>query len=104
MGDIQYGCVRLLEKVGISIHRLERITRRELEECLREWDTRRWREEMDKKTSLQIYRQHKKKIGEVDHMYDNTPASTLLFQARTNSLPLGNRIHFLRGGDIKCPV
>lgn len=94
----------VLEKVGISIHRVERITRRELEECLREWDTRRWSEGMDKKTSLQLYRQHKKKIGEVDHMYDNRPASTLLFQARTNSLPLGNCIYFLRGGDNKCPV
>ena len=93
-----------LEKIGLTLHQLETMKRRELEESLRQWDTRRWREGTVQKSSLHVYRQCRKEIGGADHLYDNRPASTVLFQARTNSLPLHDRTSFLRGGDTKCPV
>ena len=49
-----------------------------------------WEEEVNSKTSLKIYRMSKKNIQE-DPIYDNTPASVILFQARTNTLPLEDR-------------
>ena len=55
------------------------------------WDTDLWKEVNDKK-SLKLYREGKESIKE-ELIYNNTPASVILYQARTNSLPLEDRKH-----------
>ncbi|MPC23468.1 hypothetical protein E2C01_016517 [Portunus trituberculatus] len=81
--------MKILEKIGISIHYLENIKGRELEESLEQQDTN--REGMAQEIRQQVYRQCRQEMwlgGErADHLYDNRPVSTIIFQARTNSLP-----------------
>ena len=50
------------------------------------WDDDKWKEEVEKKTSMKICKRWKAKIKE-DNI-DNTPASAGLFKARSNKLPL----------------
>ena len=79
-----------LESTGLTIRDLERMTKPSLKKCLKEWDNRQWLEELETKTSIGIYRAGKPAIKE-DPIYDNTPASIVLFQARSNTLPLEAR-------------
>ena len=79
------------------------MTRERLEKRILEWDTRKWEEAMRQKSSLRFYRQNKSRIGEVDELYDNRPSSITLFQARTNSLPLNDRVHFITRSR-ECPL
>ena len=79
-----------LESTGLTIRDLERMTKTSLKKCLKEWDNRQWLEELETKTSIGIYRAGKLAIKE-DPIYDNTPASIVLFQARSNTLPLEAR-------------
>ena len=95
--------MKILDTLGVSVRRLKEMTRSEIEKSLLEWDTIKWKEGMAQKSSLEIYRQNKEKVGQVDYMYDNRPNSIIFFQARTNSLPLHNRVKFLREDSI-CPV
>ena len=95
--------MKILDTLGVSVRRLKEMTRSEIEKSLLEWDTMKWKEGMAQKSSLEIYRQNKEKVGQVDYMYDNRPNSIIFFQARTNSLPLHNRVKFLREDSI-CPV
>ena len=65
----------------------------ELKRHMKKWDDEKWKEEMTSKSSINLYRKHKQHIEE-DPIYDNTPASTILYQARTNTLPLNDRNRF----------
>ena len=47
-------------------------------------------EEVSSKSNLIVYKRSKETVKE-DTVYDNTQASNILFQARTNSLPLQDR-------------
>ena len=95
--------MNIIETIGISVQRLEEMKRSQLEKEVLKWDTGRWREGMERKTTLKIYKENKEKIGGVDYLYDNRAASVVLFQARTNSLPLHDRVRFIRE-DSKCPL
>ena len=61
-----------------------------IDKDIKEWDAKQWTEEVNSKSSLQLYQAGKRHIKE-DTTYDDTPESTILFQARTNSLPLEDR-------------
>lgn len=61
---------------------------------VKEWDTRTWKEEMDQKVSLKLYREMRQGIGGQDKIYDNREATTILFRCRTNNLDLGDRNRF----------
>ena len=65
-------------------------------------DSSEWKEELQSKSSLSIYREHKKKFGD-EHLYDNRRSSELLFKARTNTLELFNRNRFRAMDGRKCP-
>ena len=56
----------------------------------KKWDQEQWRSEVDSKKSLQVYRKSKQGVQE-DPIYDNAPASVILFQARSNTLCLEDR-------------
>ena len=54
------------------------------------WDRNIWEDELEMKTSLQIYKQFEIDFAE-EKIYDNRPSSTILYKARTNTLQLNVR-------------
>ena len=78
-----------LESVGMSITELERMSKHSLKKHIRKWDDRQWKEELEAKSSIELYRTCKPVIK--DMIYDNTASSVVLFQARSNTLPPGAR-------------
>ena len=69
------------------------ISKGEIKEYMRKWGEGKWKEEMESKTSIKIYRKYKMHIEE-DQIYDNTEALTILYQARANTLQLSDRNRF----------
>ena len=81
---------KYLKELKLKILQLEHKKKEDLNKQIQEWDSQQWKNEVDSKTSLQMYQSAKNNIKE-ETIYDNTPASVVLFQARTNSLPLEDR-------------
>ena len=52
-----------------------------------------WKKEIESKVSLRLYKQNKETMQE-EKCYDNRPASTIWFRARTNCLQLNDRNRF----------
>ena len=71
---------------GIDISNLREIGTEQVKKMISKWDTECWREEMEKKSTLEIYRKFKVEIGEVS--YFNDEESRIYFQVRTNTLKL----------------
>ena len=91
-----------LGKVGLNYEDLKTMNKKAIKNRVREWDNEKWREEMDKLSSIGIYRHWKRRIRE-ERCYDNTEASTILFGARANALRLNNRKRH-GGGDTTCDL
>ena len=91
-----------LGKVGLRYEVLETMNKRAIKNKVREWDNERWREELDTLSSIEIYRNWKRRIRE-ERCYDNTEASIILFGARSNTLRLKNRKRH-GGGDTTCDL
>ena len=70
---------------------------------MREWDTRRWEEDISDERSLSIYRKYNKDIKGEENLYDNTQASITCYTARTNNLPL-NDTNRDTGGNVACNI
>ena len=58
---------------------------------------------MEKKSSLCIYRRWKRQMGGMEEIYDNRPASIVLFKVRTNSLELQDRKRHTNE-ETRCPM
>ena len=71
------------------------MTRLGLNQVVDRWKTRRWREDLDSKTTLRIYR-NKADIGE-EGIYRNDFMSVLIFHRRSNTLGLRWRNRFSGG-------
>jgi len=78
----------------ISFRKLKEISPNEIKNRIKKWDTLKWREEMEEKSSLTLYRQYKSSVGGEDRVYDNRPSSIILYKARANVLPLNDRNRF----------
>lgn len=65
-------------------------TRQKLKEITKAWDTNQWKEEIESKSVLYIYKHWKEEIKEAQ-FYDNRSSSTIMYKARTNCLPLHYR-------------
>ena len=61
-----------------------------LKQFMIKWDRNIWEDELEMKTSLQIYKKFKNDFGE-EEIYDNRPSSTILYKARSNTLQLNDR-------------
>ena len=83
-----------LKCADIPYRKLKETSKNEIKGKINKWDTMKWREEMDAKSSLAIYRQYKTTIGGEDRAYDNRPSSIILYKARANVLPLNDRNRF----------
>ena len=81
---------KYLEEIGITYNELLNIKPEEIKEMIKEYDSKLWKDEMEKKSPLKYYRNWKQKI-EDEEIYKNDYESKLYFQARTNQLPLQNR-------------
>ena len=59
-----------LKKLNIRFEDINILSVEKIKTISREWDTRKWREDMNEKRSLKIYREFKGKIKE-ERFYDN---------------------------------
>ena len=75
------------QELGIEWEDLYKMTKEELKRKVREYDTRKWRESLNNKSTLEFYREGKTKIG-YEHCYRNNINSMFLARARMNSLKL----------------
>ena len=78
---------KYLEKVGIDYREIKNMKKTEIRRKIREYDNKIWHEEMEKKSSIKMYRKYKKNIKQ-EKIYDNRWSSVLLFQARVNMMEL----------------
>merc|ERR1711942_130671 len=76
-----------VEELGLRWTDIYQMTRMDLENLIREYDTRAWEAEIASKTTLKYYREGKTRIG-YDHCYRNNVNSMFLARARLNSLGL----------------
>ena len=66
---------------------MREIDRKTLKEVVKEYDTLKWREGLERKETMRFYRLGKLRIG-YDNCYRNNGPSAFLAKARTNSLQL----------------
>ncbi len=81
---------KYLQALNINIHRLGHVTQQRIIESLKEKDTQSWRNELQEKDSLTLYRTYKPDIKEID-FYENDEATTLLIRCRSNTLKTNYR-------------
>ena len=79
------------EELGISWEDLFEMTSGELKKKIKEYDTRIWKENLAKKSTLKFYADGKTKIG-YEFCYRNDSNSTYYARARINSLKLEEAI------------
>ena len=75
----------------------------EIKKKVREYDSKIWKEGIEKKNKLKIYRTFKNKVEE-DRIYDNRRSSQILFLARANCMAITNRYRHIEGGKINCDI
>ena len=81
---------KYMDVVKLKATDIERNSKQEIKRIFTDWDTEQWKQEIQSKSTLQIYRSHKDTIEE-EHVYDNRPSSGIWFRARTNTLQLNDR-------------
>ena len=74
---------------------------RAIKEGVNQWETGRWKSEVESKSMLVWYRERQGIFVEAG--YDNSWGSVLLFRVRIYSLSLGWWESFW-GGDVRCPM
>ena len=107
---IETGCDRMILKMMESMRllniascaKLEKMTSKEIDKIVNESDERKWRRDMEGKSTIDIYRTEKTQIKE-ERIYENNEASVLLFRARSNTLNLEWRQRY-SDGDTSCKI
>ncbi len=75
-------------EINITHHDIIIKTKKEIKETTKSWDTSKWQENIDSKSSLQLYNQRKTEIKEVT-FHDNRPSSIILL--KDSKLPAATR-------------
>ena len=75
---------RYLEEVEVKIGELRNMSKEKINLKVHAWDEARWRQELDMRETLVIYR-NKNTIRE-EKIYNNSFGSVILFRCCTNSL------------------
>merc|ERR1711942_379999 len=91
-----------LQEVKIKYGEVQTMSKKEIKQRIRNWDNIKWREELEEKTSVRIYKNFKPQIKN-DGCYDNSFSSNLLFKARSNTLKL-KYINRHTNGSISCDL
>ena len=81
---------KYMKELDIEERNFMRMKKDDIKRKARTADTNRWRDELERKGSLEIYRMGKQDIKE-EKIYDNRPASITLYRARANCLNLNIR-------------
>ena len=85
-----------------NLNQLTNMNDGELIKKINQYDEMKWIEEMNEKSTLEMYRTYKREIKE-ERFYDNTTESCLMFRARSDTLKLGWRKRF-EGGEVSCQL
>ena len=91
-----------LKDVGMTFEQLDRMDRTEIKNKVRNYDNRKWYENLSQLTDREVYRKFKKSVG-LSYGYDNRTISDLLFRARSNTLNL-NDFKRHTGGAVNCDL
>ncbi|MEL6606438.1 MAG: reverse transcriptase family protein, partial [Cyanobacteria bacterium J06614_10] len=87
--------------LNMSLRQLEELSKDKIKKKINEYDLTIWKEEVGEKTTLMLYKDHKKEINEIN-WYDNTEESRLISRGRSNTLELNWRKR-LKNEDTSCP-
>merc|ERR1711874_923980 len=91
-------------ELGLTWNKLKNIDRQSLKKLGKKYDTEKWKEGMNRKTSLKIYKLEKKEIG-YEYCYRNNSYSRFLARARTNTLQLEeHKGKGLKNYNTKCKL
>ena len=74
-------------EIGMRDEDWETMSKDDIRMKVREYDNKKWSENLEERTSLEVYKKYKKKVEE-ENCYDNSKDSELLFKARANVLVL----------------
>ena len=91
----------LLTRNNLTSESLKSTSKDTISKWIRERDHNEWKQNIEGKTSLSLYRKFKGKLKE-ENIYSNNYGSVLLFKCRTNTLNLNDRNRFV-GGSTECP-
>ena len=91
-----------LDTLGLTMSALGFLKKGDLKSAVREWDYQEWLLELERKSTLFLYKKSKDEIRE-ETVYDNTPASVILYRSRTNTLPLNDRKRHINGSTV-CDI
>ena len=75
------------QELELSWDRMMEIDRKTVKELIKQYDTQKWKEGLERKVTMRFYRLGKLRIG-YDNCYRNNGHSAFLAKARTNSLQL----------------
>ena len=89
-----------IEYTDLTENRLTTINDQKIKNIVRQLDTNRWRQDLETKSSLKLYKENKTEVKE-EPFYDNTPSSITLFRCRSNTLQLNDRKRF-KNESTKC--
>ncbi|CAL4128873.1 unnamed protein product, partial [Meganyctiphanes norvegica] len=78
-----------LNELEITYSELINMSKIEIKKLIRKNDTKKWKRAIKLQKTLVYYEKYKKDIND-ENIYRNDHSSVLLFQARTNSLPLAD--------------
>lgn len=81
-----------MNDIGLKLHQVSQMKDEELKKKIKDWDTDLWRNGIEAKKSLEMYKEFKSVVKEEE--YDNSFASVILYRARCNVLNLGDRKRF----------
>ena len=94
---------KYMTEVNLNINKISNMKKGEIDNKIKEWDKECWMAEIETKKTLRIYQKYKKEIKTEKQIYDNTQASDILFQLRTNTLQLAWRNKY-KQEETKCPL
>ena len=93
---------RYMEAVEVNLTTIQQNSIEQIKRKVDIWDSARWRQEVDQKTTLRLYGKYKTEIQEIK-WFDNSEKSKTMMKARLGALELNWRQRHL-GGDVTCPL
>ena len=72
----------------LTLHKIEYLEHQNIRILIKEFDDKLWQEDLQKRSSLILYRKYKDIIRDEQDLYDNSAATTTLFRARIRTLKL----------------
>ena len=95
------GIKKCLEEVGLSYESVKEMEWKDIRKALEAWDTNEWKDEMELKSTLEVYREFKSEIKE--EVYHNDEESRIFFQIRSNTLNINDRRRH-EGRSMQCEL